>query len=77
MPVPSNTQLASYKVAYRAGQCKKPHTLDEELILPSTIDMVSTMIDKAIASNLKVIPLSDNTIKEAHFLHAKRCRGTA
>lgn len=50
MPVPSNTQLASYKVAYRAGQCKKPHTVDGELILPSTIDMVSTMIDKAIAS---------------------------
>ncbi|XP_024145995.1 zinc finger BED domain-containing protein 5 [Oryzias melastigma] len=57
-----NAQLASYKVAYRVAQCKKPHTIAEELILPSAIDMVSTMIDEATASKLKVIPLSNNTI---------------
>ncbi len=33
--VPSNAQLASYKVAYRVAQCKKLHTIAEELILPS------------------------------------------
>ncbi|XP_059366129.1 zinc finger BED domain-containing protein 5-like [Carassius carassius] len=60
--LPANAQLASYKVAYRVAQCKKPHTIAEELILPSAIDMVSTMIDEATASKLKAIPLSNNTI---------------
>ncbi|TKS64936.1 Zinc finger BED domain-containing protein 5 [Collichthys lucidus] len=60
--LPANAQLASYKVAYRVAQCKKPHTIAEELILPSAIDMVSTMIDVATASKLKAIPLSNNTI---------------
>ncbi|KAI2643056.1 Protein FAM200A [Labeo rohita] len=60
--VPSNAQLASYKVTYRVAQCKKLHIIAEELILPSAIDMVSTMIDDATASKLKTIPLSNNTI---------------
>ncbi|XP_059375528.1 zinc finger BED domain-containing protein 5-like [Carassius carassius] len=60
--LPANAQLASYKVAYRVAQCKKPHTIAEELILPSAIDMVSTMINEATASKLKAIPLSNNTI---------------
>ena len=60
--VPSNAQLASYKVAYRVAQCKKPHTIAEELILPAALDMVSTMINEATAIKLKAIPLSNNTI---------------
>ncbi|KAL1276349.1 hypothetical protein QQF64_035972, partial [Cirrhinus molitorella] len=58
--VPSNAQLASYKVAYRVARCKKPHTIAKELILPSAIDIVSTMIDDPTASKLKAIPLSNN-----------------
>ena len=60
--VPSNAQPASYRVAYRVAQCKKPHTIAEELILPAAIDMVSTMINEAAANKLKAIPLSNNTI---------------
>lgn len=60
--VTSNAQLASYKVAYRIGQSKKPHTIAEELILPCAIDMVSTIIDDATAQKLRAIPLSDNTV---------------
>lgn len=58
----ANAQLASYKVAYRVAQCKKPHTVAEELILPCAMDMVSTMIDDSAASKLRAIPLSNNTI---------------
>ena len=60
--VPSKALLASYKVAFRIAQCKKPHTIAEELILPSAIDMVSTLIGESVANQLKNIPLSNNTI---------------
>lgn len=35
--VPSKAVLTSYKVAFRIAQCKKPHTISKELILPSAI----------------------------------------
>ncbi|KAL4148669.1 hypothetical protein QTP88_002841 [Uroleucon formosanum] len=60
--VPSKALLASYKVAFRIAQCKKPHTIAEELILPSAIDMVSTLIGESVANQLKNIPMSNNTI---------------
>lgn len=60
--VPTKALLASYKVAFRVAQSKKPHTIAEELILPSAIDMVSTMIGESAANQLKNIPLSNNTI---------------
>jgi len=41
---------------------KKPHTIVEYLILPSVIDMISTMIGESAANRLKNIPLSNNTI---------------
>ncbi|XP_060865035.1 zinc finger BED domain-containing protein 5-like [Metopolophium dirhodum] len=65
--VPTKALLASYKVAFRVAQSKKPHTIAEELILPSAIDMVSTMIGESAANQLKNIPLSNNTIKELLF----------
>ena len=54
--------LASYKVAYQIAQCKKPHTIAEELILPAALDMVSVMLDDASAAKLKTIPLSNDTV---------------
>ena len=48
--VPANAQLASYKAAYRVAQCKKPHTIAEELLLPCAMDMVSTMLDDSACS---------------------------
>lgn len=41
--VPSVAQLASYRVTRRVAQCKKLHTIAEELITTSNIDMVPTM----------------------------------
>uniref|UniRef100_A0A669DER0 Uncharacterized protein n=1 Tax=Oreochromis niloticus TaxID=8128 RepID=A0A669DER0_ORENI len=61
--VSANALLSSYKVAYRVAQCKKPHTIAEELILPCAMDLVSTMTDDTAASKLRAIPLSNNTIE--------------
>lgn len=55
-------QIASYKVAYRIAQCKKPHTIAEQLILPAALDMVTAMMDEKSAAKLKTIPLSNDTI---------------
>ncbi|XP_060872696.1 zinc finger BED domain-containing protein 5-like [Metopolophium dirhodum] len=66
--VPTKALLASYKVAFRVAQSKKPHTIAEELILPSAIDMVSTMIGESAANQLKNIPLSNNTINGARAM---------
>ena len=53
--------IASYKVTYRIFQCKKPHRIAEELILPAALDVVSTMLDETSAAKLKAVPLSKDT----------------
>ena len=53
---------ASYLVALRVARAKKAHTVAEELILPSAVDMCDTVLGKESAAKLKSIPLSDNTI---------------
>uniref|UniRef100_A0A3B4VDX5 HAT C-terminal dimerisation domain-containing protein n=1 Tax=Seriola dumerili TaxID=41447 RepID=A0A3B4VDX5_SERDU len=57
-----NALKASYQVALRVAQCKKPHTIAEQLILPAAVDMCTTMGSEDCANKLKTIPLSDNTI---------------
>ena len=54
---------ASFEVSYRIAQCKKPHTIGENLILPAAIDMVRIMFGENEAQKLNKIPLSDNTVK--------------
>lgn len=51
--VNSKAQMASYRVAYRIAQSKKPHTIAEQLILPAALDMVSIMLDETSAAKLK------------------------
>ncbi|KAE8298233.1 Zinc finger MYM-type protein 6 [Larimichthys crocea] len=58
----SKALMASYRVAYRVAQCKKPHTIAEQLILPAAVDMVSIMMDETSAAKLKTIPLSNDTV---------------
>ncbi len=60
--VNSKAQMASYRVAYRIAQSKKPHTIAEQLILPAALDMVSIMLDETSAAKLKAIPLSNDTV---------------
>ncbi|GFU56842.1 SCAN domain-containing protein 3 [Trichonephila clavipes] len=54
--------LTSYKVSYKIARCKKPHTIAEELILPTAIEIVETMFGDNFAKELQSIPLSNDTV---------------
>jgi hypothetical protein len=54
--------LASYQVAYRIAQNKKPHKIGESLILPAATDMVQTMLGEKCAQELRNILMSNNTV---------------
>ena len=51
------------KLLTESPNVKKPHTIAEELVLPAALDLVSTMIGESVAQKLKVVPLSNNTIR--------------
>ena len=53
---------ASYMVAFCIAHSKKAFTIAEELILPA-IDMCWEIIGEAAASKLKLVSLSNDTIK--------------
>uniref|UniRef100_A0A3B4U0T5 HAT C-terminal dimerisation domain-containing protein n=1 Tax=Seriola dumerili TaxID=41447 RepID=A0A3B4U0T5_SERDU len=53
---------ASYLVARRVAQSKKPFTIAEELVLPAAVDMCREMIGEAAAKKLLTIPLSNDTV---------------
>ncbi|XP_037773365.1 protein FAM200B-like, partial [Penaeus monodon] len=55
-------QLASYIVSYRIAKEKVPYTCGEKLILPSCVDIVSTMLDGKSADKIKCVPISDTTV---------------
>ncbi|GFW15848.1 SCAN domain-containing protein 3 [Trichonephila clavipes] len=44
------------------ARCKKPHTIAEELILPTAIEIVETMFGDNFAKDLQSIPLSNDTV---------------
>ncbi|KAL6463227.1 hypothetical protein MHYP_G00276180 [Metynnis hypsauchen] len=46
----------------KRSECKKPHTIAEELILPAALDVVSVMLDDKSAAKIKTIPLSNDTV---------------
>jgi len=50
-------------VAIRVARAKKPHTIAETLIMPAAIDMCREMFGEALASKLKTIPISNDTIQ--------------
>ena len=55
-------QLTSYLVSYRIAKEKAPYTCGEKLILPSCVDIVSTMLDGKSADKIKSVPISDTTV---------------
>lgn len=53
---------ASYRISLRIAKAKKPHTIGEDLILPSAVEMVSIVLGTDMANKIKVVPLSNNTV---------------
>jgi len=48
---------ASFKVCYRIAKYKKCHTVGKSLVLPSTTNIVETVLDESYAKELWCFPL--------------------
>ena len=57
------TLEASYRIALRVAECKKAHTIGEELIKPCLVESVRLVCGEKEAEKINQIPLSNNTIK--------------
>ena len=55
---------ASYRIAFRIAQAKKPHTIDEKLIKPCLIEATAVVLGGEKANKLKEISLSNGTVKK-------------
>ena len=55
---------ASYRIAFRIAQAKKPHTIGEELIKPCLIEATTLVLGGEKANKLKQISLSNDTVKK-------------
>ena len=55
---------ASYRIAFRIAQSKKPHTIGEELIKSCLIEATTLVLRKEKANKLEKISLSNNTVKK-------------
>lgn len=55
--------LASYVVALKIAQQKKPHSIGETLVMPCTKEIVRIMLGEQHAKKLDTLPLSDNTVQ--------------
>ena len=53
----------SYEVAYQIAKCKKPHTINEELIKPCAEKMVVIMLGPGAKKKIQHLSLSNNTIR--------------
>ena len=58
----SNAVRASYIVAYKVAQAKKPHTIVEQLVLPCAKEMVRLVVGEDAARKLNDISVSNNTV---------------
>ena len=55
---------ASYRIAFRIAQSKKPHAIGEELIKPCLIKATTLVLGKEKANKLEEILLSNYTVKK-------------
>jgi hypothetical protein len=61
--ISSKCLQVSYAISLRAAKYKTPHTVVQELVVPSAIGIASIMLDDKIVSQIKAIPCSDNTVR--------------
>ena len=59
----SNAVRASFVVVWKIACAKAPHCDGENLIKPASVEMARIMCGDAVANKLKVVPLSNDTIK--------------
>ena len=62
--LPTKALAVSYEVAHLVAKAQKPHTIAESLIIPAAIAMTTAMHGEKIASALKQIPLSNDTMSK-------------
>ena len=62
--LPTKALAAFYGVAHLVAKGQKPHTIAESLILPAAIAMTTAMHGEKIASVLKQIRLSNDTMSK-------------
>ncbi|XP_015428833.1 PREDICTED: SCAN domain-containing protein 3-like [Dufourea novaeangliae] len=60
--IKENALRASYLVANRIAKAKKPFTVGEELILPSTKDICRELLGEAAVEKIAHVPLSASTV---------------
>ena len=58
----TNAVRASYIVAYKVAQAKKPHTIVEQLLLPCAKEMVRLVVGEDAALKLDDISVSNDTV---------------
>ncbi|XP_055491352.1 protein FAM200C-like [Leucoraja erinacea] len=54
---------ASYQIAYRIAQTKKPHTIGEELIKPCLLEAAKLVLGEQQSNKFRQISLSNDTVK--------------
>ena len=54
---------ASYRVSQLIAKAGKPHTIGENLILPTAKQIVEVMLGEKVVQPINLISLSDNTVK--------------
>ena len=59
----SHAVRASFAVAWKIARAKAPHTAGENLIKPASVEMARIMCGDAVANKLKMVPLSNDTMK--------------
>ena len=67
--------LASYKVSYLIAKCGKPHTVEENLIIPAVKEIMSIMFFNVVGI-ISNIPLSNNSVSRRIDKMADKITGT-
>jgi hypothetical protein len=61
--ISSKCLQASYAISLYAAKCKTPHTVVQEPVVLSTIEIASIIFDDKIVSQIKTINCPDNNVQ--------------